>query len=68
MAYDLSRYRPPLQYLMRDALDGKLPEADFPFAGEPARATAAPSAASARSGRGGKASWASPQVRARRCS
>ena len=68
VAYDLSRYRPPLQYLMRDALDGKLPEADFPFAGEPARATAAPSAASARSGRGGKASWASPQVRARRCS
>mmetsp|Transcript_85736 Transcript_85736/g.125463 ORF Transcript_85736/g.125463 Transcript_85736/m.125463 type:complete len:642 (+) Transcript_85736:75-2000(+) len=54
VAYDLSRYRPPLQYIMQDALEGKLSEAEFPHAGDTAR----PAPTSGVTKERPKASWA----------
>jgi hypothetical protein len=55
VGYDLSRYRPPLQYIMQQSLEGKLSAVEFPQAGESASPPAPAAAPKARS----KASWAS---------
>jgi hypothetical protein len=54
--YDLSRYRPPLQYIMKEALEGKLSEVDFPLLSEKSNAAATQSSPAPKAR--GKATWA----------